>query len=362
MKERGFQVYGISSSGEYLPKIIKRENIPIYGVDMPRKISPFTDLKTLFKIYKLVRQINPDIVHTHTPKGGLLGVLAAKMAQVPVIIFCMRGLRSVTFKGYKRKLLELSEKVTCTLADRIISVSFGMRDLAVDTQLCRADKIRVLASGSGQGVDAINRFNPKNFPTHHRRDMRLNCHIPEDAMVLGYVGRIVRDKGIIELAEAWQTLRLEFPSLYLLLVGFEEPEDPVPAEVMHNLRTDTRVIFAGGVSNVAPFYTIMDILILPTHREGFPNTPLEAAAMEVPVISTKIEGCKEAVADGDTGLLVPSKNSQELVKAARYLLSQPEVRKRMGESGRERALRDFRPEKIIEEIYENYLDLLNQLK
>jgi len=285
-------------------------------------------------------------------------VLAARWALVPVVIYGLRGLPFVTANGLKRRLLCWTETISCRLADRVISVGFSMKDKAMSAGFCQREKIKVLTSGSGNGVDAEGRFNPHKLEPGTREKTRLRYSLPQNAIVLGYVGRIVRDKGIVELAEAWQLLKDVFPDLYLLLVGAKEGQDQVPPEVLKRLEADPRVRLTGRVGDPAPFYASMDILTLPTYREGFPNTPLEAAAMELPAVVSAVDGCIEAVVDGITGLLVPPKNGPALAAALDHLLRHPEVRASMGRAGRERVLRDFRPEDIWQGMYEHYLDLL----
>jgi glycosyltransferase involved in cell wall biosynthesis len=360
MKEKGFEVHAISSPGRSLHETAKRENIPVHAVDMPRKITPATDLVSLFRLYRLFRKLKPTIVHANTPKGGLLGVLAARLARVPVVIYGMRGLPFVTQYGWKRKILVLTEILACRAADKVITVSQATRKTAVAEGFCSLEKIVVPGNGSSNGVDAIGRFNPQNVSPTARADIRQHYQIPLEATILGFVGRLVRDKGIVELVEAWQVLREYYPDLYLFLVGPVEPQDPIPIDTMAKLKNDPRIKVVGAVKDISPFYAAMDILVLPTYREGFPNTLLEAAAMELPVVATAVDGCVEALADNDTGFLVPPKDSRALSEAIQKLLLNPAMRKSMGQAGRQRVLDKFRPEITWQGLYEIYSELLDR--
>ncbi len=359
LQERGFLIKAVSSPGPLLAATAQRENIQVFPVPMPRRITPWADLVSLWQLYGIFRQQQPTIVHAHTPKAGLLGTLAARLARVPVVVYSMRGLPFVTARGLKRSLLLGTEKVACGLADRVIAVSQANRQTALAAGICSPGKIMVLGHGSSNGVDAEARFNPRRLAPETRARVRQRYHIPAEAVVLGFVGRIVRDKGILELAQAWQWLRERYPNLYLLLVGPKEPQDPVPRPVLADLEADSRVVWTGPCDDPAPFYAAMDILTLPTHREGFPNTPLEAAAMNLPVVATAVDGCVEAVADGVTGILVPPYDSRALAQALARLVSAPELREKMGQAGRRRVLAQFRPQVIWQALYESYRQLLS---
>ncbi len=360
MRERGFEIHAVSSPGVQLNNVADIEGVAVHPVKMTREITATKDLMALSNLYFLFRSLLPTIVHAHTPKGGLLGVLAARLARVPIVIYNMHGLPFIIANGFKRKLLWSSETIACRLAHRVLAVSNTIRQKAVNYGICAEEKIRVLALGSIKGVDAHGRFNPQRMPSTIRQEIRERYQIPREALVVGFVGRIVRDKGIVELEAAWQSLKGEFNELFLLLVGPIEPQDPVPAAVLARLQADPRVRFIGSVSNSAPFYTAMDLLVLPTYREGFPITPLEAAAMELPVVATNVDGCVEAVADGVTGLLVPPRDPKALIAAIERLILDPELRQQMGQAGRRRVLEEFRPEIIWQALYENYMELLNQ--
>ncbi|HYW09592.1 MAG TPA: glycosyltransferase, partial [Longimicrobium sp.] len=251
MKARGFEVHALSSPGPLLDAFGAREGVPTHAVEMPRSISPGHDLGAVRRLAATLRSIRPHIVHSHTPKGGLLGMMAAWMNRVPVRIYHIRGLPLMTATGRRRTLLRWTERVACSLAHQVLCVSHSVRDVAVAEGLCPPDKIRVLLGGSGNGVDAAGRFNPTRNAAA-RAELRAKHSIPADAEVLGFVGRVVRDKGIVELAAAWSVLRDEFPSMHLLLVGPLEPQDPVPPATLEALRADPRVHFVGPADS-APY-------------------------------------------------------------------------------------------------------------
>jgi glycosyltransferase involved in cell wall biosynthesis len=360
MKAQGFEVRALSSPGELLAKFAQEEQVTVHAVEMPRRITPIQDLGALFHLWRTLRQIHPQIVDAHTPKGGLLGTIGAWLAKVPIRIYHIHGLPLMTAKGYKRLLLRWSEKVACLLADQVFCVSHSVREVVVSEGLCPAAKVKVLLKGSINGVDAINWFNPARVGETDRQEIRRQYGISADALVVGFVGRIVRDKGIAELVSAWKTLSKEFPQLHLLVVGEFESQDAVSPEVEHSLRNDSRIHLTGIAWNMPQLYAAMDVLVLPTYREGFPVVPLEAAAMQLPIVATRVPGCIDAIQDGGTGTLVPPRDTEELAEAIRTYLKDPELRRQHGRAARDRVLQDFRPEAIWKALYQEYVRLLQE--
>lgn len=359
VREHGFEVSAITSPGPELEYFSRELDLEILPIEMPRRISPVEDLQALFRIASALRKISPDIVHAHTPKGGLLGMMGATLAGIDHRVYHMRGLPMMTATGGKRELLKWTERVSCGLAHKTIAVSHSLREVAIKEHLTPAHKIHVMLGGSGQGVEAKQRFDPDRYPDARER-IRAEQGIPQDAYVIGFIGRLVRDKGIVELAEAWETLRGRYPEAHLLIVGPFEERDPVPAKTRQVLEDDPRVHMLGWQSETAPFYCAMDLVTLPSYREGFPNVPLEAAAMELPVVSTLVPGCIDAVDDGTTGALVPAGDSRALTEALDAYMHNPYMRAAHGLAGRARVLDQFDPIKIFAAIHEDiYLELLN---
>jgi len=358
MKDHGFEVEAVASSGPDLARFGRQEGISTSSVQMPRRISPLGDLLALFRLVRILRRIRPVIVHGHTPKGGLLGMIAAFLAGVPVRIYSLHGLPLETARGLKRVVLRWTEKISCLLATRILPVGASLRRSGIAEGLASAAKMKVLGKGSINGVDALGRFNPIPEALSESTTLRRTLGIPHDARVIGFVGRIVLDKGLEDLVKAWKSLREEYPDLHLLVVGAFEPQDPISKPSEELLRSDPRVHLTGNVLSMRPMYGVMQIVVLPTYREGFPTVPLEAAAMGLPVIATRVTGCVDAIVDGVTGTLVAARDPVQLRDALRTYLDDRELSLEQGRAGRARVLRDFRQEVVWESFHREYRRLL----
>jgi glycosyltransferase involved in cell wall biosynthesis len=312
--------------------------VPVHAVPMARQIAPLRDLVAVARLWRLLRAIRPVVVDVHTTKAGLLGMISATLARTPVRVYHLHGLRFLTTTGWKRRLLRATERVACGLADRVLAVSPSVRTIAVEEGLCPPGKIEVLLGGTVNGVDATARFRPQ--PEAARAAARSARKIPEGAFVVGFVGRLARDKGIVELARAWRELR-DDPRIHLLLVGPADPADPPPHAALVELGADPRVHVTGFVDDPLPLYAAMDVVVLPTYREGFPQIALEAAAMTLPVVATAVSGCVDAVDDGVTGTLVPARDAGALARAIRAYLADPALRAAHGAAARSRVTARF---------------------
>ena len=355
MVDQGFEVVLICSPGETV-QCFKDWPVCYYPVSIQRRVSPLADIVSIWKIVRLFCAIRPEIVHVHTSKAGLLGMIAAWIAAVRVKLFTIHGFRWVTKEGMSRRVIKFSNRITCSLADRVFCVSKSNLDLGIGNNICSIEKGKVVCEGSVNGVDAMGRFNPENRA--NRLTIRKKLHIPEESFVFGYVGRIVRDKGIHELAVAWRSIRRDFSDTHLMLVGKAESGDPVSDETLEFFEKDERVHCTGFCPDVAPYYRAMDAFVLPSYREGFPVTPLEASAMSLPVIASNIRGCVDAVVDGHTGTLVTPGNSGELEGAMRKFLDDRKTAKRLGKNGRAFVLKNFQPKPIWQDLTREYKMLL----
>jgi len=359
-KSKGFEVHALSSPGRALDEFARDMQIDVHPTLMPRHIAPLADLGAVWRIVRVIRHVRPTIVDGHTPKGGLLAMIAATFCRVPVRIYHQHGLPLMTATGLKRRILRGTERTACRLAHQVICVSTSLREVLIAEGLCPPEKIKVLERGHIAGVEADTTFNPARIWTESAQLVRARYQIPQGALVMGFVGRIVRDKGLIELAQSWRMLREEFPSLHLLVAGPFESQDPIPADVEATLRSDPRIHLAGMVHDMPSIYRTLDLLVLPTYREGFNTALLEAGAMELPVVATRIPGNVDAVRDDETGLLVPVRDAEALTAAIRIYLGDPELRRQHGANGRHRALCDFDPEMIREALFQEYLRLLGE--
>ena len=228
LNRHGFDVHAIAGRSHNPAQLGPADRVTFHEVPLGRVITPFRDAVSLLRIVTLLRRLRPDIVHAHTPKAGLLGMIAASLVRVPVRIFHIHGLPHVTARSYRRTILQWSTRISCALAHRVLCVSASVREIALEEGLCRASKLSVPANGSIGGIDADERFNPARFTAEDRAQFRLQFGLPPGAPVVGFIGRIVRDKGISELVDAWKSIARECPSARLLIVGGFEEHDPLP--------------------------------------------------------------------------------------------------------------------------------------
>jgi glycosyltransferase involved in cell wall biosynthesis len=352
LREAGFRVTLVSSPGELLERMAAREGIESIAISMQREIRPIADIVSLIRLWWLLRRLRPDVTEFSTPKAGLLGTLAALFAGVPERIYMLRGLRVEGTTGFKRRILLVAERVASACAQVVLCNSRSIRAEAIALGLAPASKLRMLGDGSSNGVD-VERFSPG--PSCVREQLNL----PAKAPVLGFVGRLTCDKGLPELMEAFDAILRARPEAHLLLVGwFDAAEDALSAGLRTRIENHPRVRCAGFVADTAPYYRAMDLMILPTWREGFPNAVLEAAATGIPVITTIATGSRDSVVPEVTGLLIPPGYPEAITEAVLKLLGDPDRRRRMGEAARAWVVRHYADQRVLGLMTAFYKSLL----
>ena len=315
MASNGFDVKGVSSEGEELREVHENEGIAVEAITMSRKITPFQDLKSLWEMWNFLRKEKPQIVHTHTPKAGIIGMLAARLAGVPHRLHTVAGLPLMEATGTKRKILNFVEKLTYSSATRVYPNSKGLYDFILQNNFTQSNKLKIIANGSSNGIDTTF-FSPDQVTELERVTLREKLNIQPDDFVFVFVGRIVSDKGINELIKAFselQTVENKPAGIKLLLVGgLENDLDPLNPETLAEINQNKDIISVGFQQDVRSFFAIADALIFPSYREGFPNVVMQAGAMGLPSIVSDINGCNEIIIEGENGLIIPSKNVEKL--------------------------------------------------
>jgi len=316
MASNGFDVKGVSSEGEELKEVRENEGIVMEAINMSRKITPFQDLKSLWEMWNFLRKEKPQIVHTHTPKAGIIGMLAARLAGVPHRLHTVAGLPLMEATGIKRKILNFVEKLTYSSATRVYPNSKGLYNFILQNNFTQSNKLKIIANGSSNGINTTF-FSPAQVSEIEKITLREKLNIQPDDFVFVFVGRIVSDKGINELIKAFSELQTaknnELTGIKLLLVGgLESYLDPLNPETLAEINQNKDIISVGFQQDVRPFFAISDALAFPSYREGFPNVVMQAGAMGLPSIVSDINGCNEIIVEGKNGLIIPPKNVEKL--------------------------------------------------
>lgn len=308
-----FQVVGVTSPGKEIKEVEDDEQIRVVPISMSRKITPFLDLISLWKMYWLFKKEKPDIVHTHTPKAGIIGMLAARLANVPIRLHTVAGLPLMEATGTKRKILDWVEKATYISATKIYPNSKGLYDFIVAQEFTCTSKLQIIGAGSSNGIDT-SFFSTENVLDEDKEKLKNQLNIHSEDFVFIFVGRLVKDKGINELIMAFSKIQIE--NSKLLLVGsLEEDLDPLLPEIKKEIRQNKNIISVGFQQDVRSYFAVADALVFPSYREGFPNVVMQAGAMGLPSIVSDINGCNEIIIEGENGHIIPVKDTESLQKA-----------------------------------------------
>ncbi|MFI5451856.1 glycosyltransferase family 4 protein [Pedobacter sp. UC225_61] len=319
MSEHGFKVTMISSDFEGKDQLSADEQAEFIPVNMTRTISPFADLKSLYQLIKVFRKLKPQIVHTHTPKAGLLGMLASFITGVPIRLHTVAGLPLMETKGAKRKILALVEQLTYTCATKVYPNSSNLKEFIIQEKFTKTDKLKVIGNGSSNGINT-KAFQRTDEVMQKATALGQQYGILPTDFTFVFVGRLVKDKGIEELVQAFHLLAVKYPDLKLLLVGPEEKElDPLSSQCLEIINTNKAIIAVGYQNDVKPYLALSKALVFPSYREGFPNVPMQAGCFNLPAIVTNINGCNEIIIEGENGLIIPAKDSNALRSAMESL-------------------------------------------
>lgn len=352
-----YEVIGIANGNGELSKVGMDEGIKTIPVEMTRTITPLKDLKGLYALYRIFKKERPFIVHTHTPKAGTLGMMAAKLAGVPNRIHTIAGLPLLEANGSKRKLLNLVEKITYSCATLVLPNSFAMREIVLREKFCSAEKLRVIGNGSSNGIDTSH-YDKQNVTLENLNTLRKQLNISPEDMVFLFIGRIVKDKGINELVEAFDNLSKEHSNIQLILVGYRENElNPIDEQTESIIQNNHKIHETGPVVDIRPYVAISHVFTFPSYREGFPNVVLQASCMGMPCIVTDINGSNEIITDNINGKIIPVKDSFSLKEAMLDFYNNPDKIAELGKPARPNILEKYRREKIWQELLELYSNL-----
>lgn len=338
-----FDVTAVSGDGPDLEEVAQREGVKTHALEMQRQISPVKDLVSLIKLYFYFKKEKPDIIHSMTPKAGLLSMIAGKLAGVPVRIHTFTGLIFPNKRGFMQKILILMDKLLCACATNVNPEGEGVRN---DLQNYKITKkpLEIIANGNVNGVD-LKYFDHEIFSSKEKENFRKELNIEEDDFVFLFVGRLVTDKGINELTQAFVDINCKFPNTKLLLVGpFEEELDPLLPEVKKEINQNSNIISVGFQKDVRPYFAIANVFVFPSHREGFPNVLLQAGAMGLYSIVTNISGSNEIVKNGINGQIIAVNHKNELGLVLENILPKKQ----------ELAMSENVCRSLIEENYDQY--------
>jgi glycosyltransferase involved in cell wall biosynthesis len=359
LKNRGYHVSAVCSNGRWV-KEVETAGIPVKTIDIIRSVNPHRDVLSLWRLFHYFRSEKFDLVHTHTPKAGFLGRIAAKMARVPVIVHTNPGFYFHENSGnFSRAFYVLMEKMAAYCCDLIFSQNSEDIETAIREGICPPSKIKCL----GNGID-ISRFDPDQFSPEMILAKKRELGIRPASRLVGFIGRLVREKGVIEFLQAARLVAEKVPNVKFLVVGPLEPEksDQICPGIVKQLGLeDTVILIAEMRTDVPALLAILDVLVLPSHREGMPRLPMEAGLMRKPVVATNIRGCREIVKNKETGILVPVKSARELAEAITYLLENPEEAHAMGINARKRVKEFYDEKNIFPRIAAEYERLTREL-
>ncbi|MEH6770787.1 glycosyltransferase family 4 protein [Maribacter arcticus] len=348
-----YEVIGVASEGSIMEIVAQREGIRTESINIERSISPFKDLISLFKLYRFFRKEKPMMVHSITPKAGLLSMIAAYFAKVPVRAHTFTGLIFPTQTGFLKKLLLLFDKIICAFATNVYPEGNGVKNDLIQYKVTKKP-LKVIANGNVNGKD-LTFFDPLLFPKESTKSEKNKLGITENDFVFIFIGRLVNDKGINELIHSFSQLNKTQSAIKLILVGSHEGEtDVLPSNTWDLLNTEENIIWVGQQDDIRLYLSMANALVFPSYREGFPNVVLEAGAMGLPALVTDINGSNEIIVHGKNGYIVPSKDEQALLEAMTLFVEDSQLVSNMAQLARPMIANRYEQNFVWESLLNEY--------
>ncbi|WP_286761110.1 glycosyltransferase family 4 protein [Salegentibacter sp. UBA1130] len=352
-----YEVTAVAAEKERLEKYGEKNKVNTFWVEMTRAITPIQDLRAVWKLYKFFKKEKPEIVHTHTPKAGIVGMLAATLAGVPLRLHTVAGLPLMETTGTKRKILDQVEKFTYKLATKVYPNSRGLKDIILKEGFAIENKLKVLGKGSSNGIDTWY-FDPFQFDATQKKNKRESLGIPQDDFIFIFIGRLVSEKGINELVEAFNRLQRENENISLLLVGpFEKELDPLKEETFKTIQKHEKIFTTGYQEDVRPYLAVSNALTFPSYREGFPNVVMQAGAMNLPAIVSNINGCNEIIVEGINGVIIAVKDTSALITAMKLFVENKNYTERLSSNARDEICKYYEREEFWQILLKEYKSL-----
>jgi glycosyltransferase involved in cell wall biosynthesis len=357
VNNNGFDVSIASSYTDEVPAIEEREGVKHYRLPLTRKFNPLYDIYSLITTIRLLKKLNPTVVHTHSPKAGVIGMLAAKLCSIPLKIHTVAGLPLMEKQGLMKKILIAVDKITYKCADAVIPNSIGIKEYIVQNMYDHP-KVKVLGNGSSNGID-LTFFNAESVTTNSINTIKTKYEITADDVVITFVGRICTSKGINELVKAFLLLKEKHKNLKLLLVGSFDDTYPIEKDVHQEIHLNKAIITTGNQEDIRPFLMLSKAFVFPTYREGMPQALMQAIAMRLPCVATDINGCNEIIKDGKTGYLVPIKNIEAIVAKTDDLISDENLKVSFVQKAYSDLASKFEQKTVWKQILDFYRKQLN---
>lgn len=355
VKKNGFEVITASADGIEVATLVEREGVRHFTIPFTRVISPWRDFICLWSTIKLIRKEKPDVIHSHTPKAGLIAMMAGKICGVKYRLHTVAGMPLMEATGFSKFILTITEFLTYWSATHVFPNSLNLEKWIQGNFKSASRKLKVIGKGSSNGIDT-NYFQKSKEVVLLAAEFRETNNISQEAIVLCFVGRLVRDKGIEELVAAFN--QLKEPNTYLLLLGdYEDQREPLNSTTKQEIQSNERILSVGFQSDIRMYLAVSDVFVFPSYREGFPNALLQACAMGLPCIATNINGNNEIIIPDENGLLIEAKSIEQLRIAIEKLCSDQLLRCKLGANARSSIL-EYEQENVWRLLLEEYRSLV----